>query len=127
MLLLRYYRVQPSIIVPVPPTRTYRKLQPVARLADGLAAKLKIPAAHDAIRKQKQFAELKNVYDAEERRKLLEGAFVVNASRVKGHRVLLVDDLYRSGATMNAIAEVLLRSGATAVFAFALTQTRSRA
>jgi competence protein ComFC len=66
------------------------------------------------------------VYDAEERRKLLEGAFDVNSSRVKGHRILLVDDLYRSGATMNAIAEVLLRSGATAVFAFAFAQTRSR-
>jgi len=84
-------------------------------------------AAHDAIRKQKQFAELKNVYDGEERRKLLEGAFVVNPSRVKGHRVLLIDDLYRSGATMNAIADVLISSGAIVVFAFAFTQTRSRA
>jgi len=119
--------VRPSIIVPVPPTRAYRKLQPVTRLAGELGARLKIPVAHDAIRKQKQFSELKNVYDGEERRKLLEGAFVVNASRVKGHRVLLMDDLYRSGATMNAIAEVLLSSGATAVFAFAFTQTRSRA
>jgi len=121
------WAVKPSIIVPIPPTRAYRKLQPVARLADGLGARLKIPTVHDAIRKQKQFAELKNVYDAEERRKILEGAFDVNSSRVKGHRVLLVDDLYRSGATMNAIADVLLRSGATAVFAFAFTQTRRRA
>jgi predicted amidophosphoribosyltransferase len=119
--------VRPSIIVPVPPTRAYRKLQPVARLAEELGTRLKIPVAHDAIRKQKQFSELKNVYDGEERRKLLEGAFVVNASRVKGHRVSLMDDLYRSGATMNAIAEVLLSSGATAIFAFAFTQTRSRA
>lgn len=124
---IRKWAVKPSIIVPVPPTRAYRKLQPVTRLAEELGTRLKIPVAHDAIRKQKQFSELKNVYDGEERRKLLEGAFVINASRVKGHRVLLMDDLYRSGATMNAIAEVLLRSGATAVFAFAFTQTRSRA
>lgn len=124
---IRKWAVKPSIIVPIPPTRAYRKLQPVARLADGLGAQLKMPVAHDAIRKQKQFAELKNVYDAEERRKLLEAAFDVNSSRVRGHRVLLVDDLYRSGATMNAIADALLRSGATTVFAFAFTQTRSRA
>ena len=123
---IRKWAVKPSMIVPVPPTRAYRKLQPVARLAEELGARLKIPTTHDAIRKQKQFAELKNVYDGEERRKLLEGAFVVNSSRVKGHRVLLVDDLYRSGATMNAIADVLLSSGATSVFAFAFTQTRSR-
>jgi competence protein ComFC len=123
---IRKWAVKPSMIVPVPPTRAYRKLQPVARLAEELGARLRIPTAHDAIRKQKQFAELKNVYDGEERRKLLEGAFVINSPRVKGHRVLLVDDLYRSGATMNAIADVLLSSGATSVFAFAFTQTRSR-
>src|SRR3990172_12542143 len=69
---IRKWAVKPSIIVPVPPTRAYRKLQPVARLAEELGARLKIPTAHDAIRKQKQFAELKNVYDGEERRKLLE-------------------------------------------------------
>lgn len=124
---IRKWAVKPSTIVPIPPTRAYRKLQPVARLADELGARLRIPTVHDAIRKLKQFSELKNVYDGEERRKLLAGAFNVNSSRVKGHRVLLVDDLYRSGATMNAIAEVLLSSGAAAVFAFAFTQTRSRA
>jgi len=124
---IRKWAVKPSIIITVPLTKAYRKLQPVARLADGLGARLKIPVAHDAIRKQKQFAELKNVYDAEERRRLLEGAFDINSSRVKGHRVLLVDDLYRSGATMNAIGDALQRSGAIAVFAFAFTQTRSRA
>lgn len=124
---IRKWAVKPSIIVTVPPRNAYRKLQPVARLADRLGARLKIPVAHDAIRKQKQFAELKNVYDAEARRKLLDGAFDINASRVKDHRVLLVDDLYRSGATMNAIADALHRFGANAVFAFAFTQTRSRA
>jgi competence protein ComFC len=124
---IRSWGANPSIIIPVPPTRIYRRLQPVARLADGLGKRLKIPVAHDAIRKLKQFAELKNVYDAEERRKLLEGAFEINAARATGHRVLLVDDLYRSGATMNAIAQGLTRSGASAVFVFAFTQTRSRA
>ena len=124
---IRKWNVKPSIIVPIPPTRAYRKLQPVARLADELGAQLEITVAHDAIRKQKRFAELKNVYDSEDRRKLLQGAFDVNSSRVKGHRVLLVDDLYRSGATMNAIADVLNNSGATAVFAFAFTKTRSQA
>jgi predicted amidophosphoribosyltransferase len=124
---IRSWGVNPSVIVPVPPTRIYRKLQPVARLADGLGKRLEIPVAHDVIHKLRQFSELKNVYDAEERRKLLEGAFEVNAPRAAEHRILLLDDLYRSGATMNAIAQVLSRSGASAVFVFAFTQTRSRA
>ncbi len=108
----------------LPPTRTYRTIQPVARLANELSGRLQIPVANGAIRKLKQFAELKNVYDAEERRRLLEGAFEVNASKVKDQRILLSDDLYRSGATMNAITEVLVASGASVVYAFAFTQTR---
>ena len=123
---IRSWRVKPSIIVPIPATRTYRRLQPVARLADDIGARLKLLVAHDEIRKKKKFTELKDVYDAEERCRLLEGAFDVDSSRVKGEHVLLVDDLYRSGATMNAIGQVLLASGAVAIYAFAFTQTRSR-
>jgi len=121
---IQSWGVKITTIVPVPPTRTYRTIQPVARLASELGGRLQIPVASGAIRKLKQFAELKNVYDAEERRRLLEGAFEVNASKIEDQRILLFDDLYRSGATMNAIAEVLVASGASVVYAFALTQTR---
>lgn len=79
-----------------------------------------------AIRKVKQIAELKNVYDAEERKQLLKGAFEASAEAIKGQRILLVDDLYRSGATMSAITEALLASGASQVYAFSFTQTRTK-
>jgi competence protein ComFC len=115
-----------SVIVPVPPTRTYRVLQPVLRLASEVGVRLGLPVAADAVRKLKQFAELKNVYDAEERRKLLEGAFEVKPKHVSGERVLLIDDLYRSGATLNAIAERIAAAGASQVYVFGFTQTRSR-
>jgi competence protein ComFC len=115
-----------SLIVPVPPTAT-RAVQPVRLLADGVAAKLKLPIAHDAIEKHERFQELKNVYDVQQRRNLLDGAFVVNAERVRAERILLIDDLYRSGATMNAIAEALSKAGAAVVYAFALTKTRKNA
>lgn len=68
--------------------------------------------------------QLKNVYGFDERRRLLEGAFVVSRSIVEGERILLLDDLYRSGATLNAAAESLAEAGAAAVFALALTKTR---
>lgn len=60
----------------------------------------------------KEIPELKNVYDPEERKRLLKGAFEANPDAISGQRTLLVDDLYRSGATMNEITEVLLASGA---------------
>lgn len=63
----------------------------------------------------------------EERLGLLAGAHDVAMAKVQGHAVLLFDDLYRSGATMNAVTTVLLDDGgATEVFALTITCTRSR-
>jgi hypothetical protein len=43
--LTRSWGIAITMIVPVPPTRTYRTLQPVARLADGLGSRLGVPVA----------------------------------------------------------------------------------
>ncbi|MDX6528402.1 MAG: hypothetical protein QOH41_692 [Blastocatellia bacterium] len=118
--------IESSAIVPVPPTKTYRTFQPVLALAGEIANRFKVPMLKSAIRKAKQIPELKNVYDAEERKRLLRGAFEANAHAVNGQQILLIDDLYRSGATMSAIAETLLASGASKVYAFAFTQTRTK-
>ncbi|HKR12352.1 MAG TPA: phosphoribosyltransferase family protein [Pyrinomonadaceae bacterium] len=123
---IRSWRVDLSAIVPVPPTRAYRTFQPVLALAAGIANTVKVPMIKSAIRKKKEMPELKNIYDPEERKRLLMGAFEVNRNAVNGQRILLVDDLYRSGATMNAITHVLLASGAAEVYAFAFTQTRTK-
>jgi len=48
-----------------------------------------------------------------ERLKNIRNAFVVeNTERVKGKRVLIVDDVYTTGATTNECARVLLKHGA---------------
>lgn len=55
---------------------------------------------------------------AKGRARNVEGAFVVNPSlhtRVKGARILLVDDVYTTGATVGECARVLRRAGARAV------------
>jgi adenine/guanine phosphoribosyltransferase-like PRPP-binding protein len=45
---------------------------------------------------------------------------------VRGKRVLLFDDLFRSGATMNSVTALLYeRAGAAEVYALTLTRTRS--
>lgn len=62
-----------------------------------------------------------------ERLRTLEGAHAIDPLPVAGKSVLLFDDLYRSGATMNAIAALLLDTGKAAkVIALTLTKTRSR-
>ena len=81
----------------------------------------------DLVRKVKETTELKNIYDFNERLKLLENAYAIQQpTLLNGKTILLFDDLYRSGATMNAIAGALQTQGQVAnVDAFALTKTRS--
>ena len=120
---LRTWGVVFSIIVPVPPTRV-RRIQPLFQVVDELGKRMVVPVTRTSLRKKRQIPELKNVYDLEERRRLLESAFAVNQLEILGRNILVIDDLYRSGATLNAVAETLRNSGASAVYALALTQTR---
>ncbi|MBL8634234.1 MAG: hypothetical protein JNM40_13515 [Myxococcales bacterium] len=60
------------------------------------------------------------------RRQQMDGLYVVDAAQTQGKRILLFDDLFRSGSTMNAITEALLGPGqATIVYALTITKTRS--
>jgi predicted amidophosphoribosyltransferase len=115
-----------DIVLPVPPS-TPRQIQPVIKIAAAIAKKLDKTFSANAVRKTKKTPGLKNIHDAEERRELLDGAFAVDASQVKGKGVLLIDDLYRSGATANAVTAALFTAGAARVYFLAATRTRSSA
>ncbi|MGO9604740.1 MAG: ComF family protein [Candidatus Binataceae bacterium] len=111
-------------IVPVPPS-SERSLQPVMTLATELSSRLGIELV-DCVKKVRETPQLKNVTDLDERLRLLEGLHQIDPSAIRGRKILLFDDLYRSGATMNAITDVLYdESGVADVFALAATRTRS--
>jgi competence protein ComFC len=117
--------VSPDLLLPVPPTRT-RRIQPVYQIVDQLSVRLDIPPDFRALYKRKDGGELKDVLDYQARRELLEGAFEADPETVRGRAILLVDDLVRSGATMNAASEALAEAGASAVYVLALTETRRK-
>lgn len=113
-------------IIPMPPS-TARSSQPVLQITEAIANRLGVPHLQTGIAKTKHTPQLKNVYDYQERIKLLEGAYTVDRKQLEGKRLLLVDDLYRSGATMNAVANELMEAGgANEVSVLALTYTRSK-
>ena len=59
------------------------------------------------------------------RRRNLRGAFAVrDAAAVRGQVVLLVDDIYTTGATASACSRVLLRAGAKAVWVATVARTQ---
>lgn len=117
--------IQFDAVVPVPPSRR-RAFQPVIEIANALGARLAKPVLLDVVAKVKETPELKDVFDFGERQKLLEGAFAVDEKAVKGQRLLLVDDLYRSGATAAIVAKELMGAGVSAVYFLAMTKTRTR-
>ncbi len=59
----------------------------------------------------------------DERRRNVRGAFELNAERsVKGKCVLLIDDVYTSGATVNECSRTLKQGGAKAVYVLTLAR-----
>lgn len=113
------------LLVPASKTRT---VQPVPLLSKGIADSLGLEFMDDVIKKTRDIPQLKNVLDYDKRVELLKGVFSVDKAKTKGRKLLLFDDLYRSGATLNEITNTLYDQGQAAdVFALTITCTRSNA
>lgn len=116
-----------DMIVGVPPSRPGRRIQPVPLLADAMGKALGVDVCKDCIKKIKSTAELKTIYEYQKRLEQLADAYAVAADKTKGRSVLLIDDLYRSGATLEAVSKSLKDAGRVGrLFALAFTRTRKR-
>jgi len=114
-----------EVIVPIPPSKLQRPYQPVIEIASELSKALKIVLDTTSLTKKKATPQMKDIGDFSERIAALETAFTVGMA-LEGKDVLLIDDLFQSGATMNVVAQTLKEQGhAKAVCAIALTRTRS--
>jgi len=77
------------------------------------------------LRKRPQSTEMKTEFDLDRRKQMLAGAFIVDGAALRDRDVLLIDDLVRSGATLQAAAEACRSIGrARSVAVLAVTYTR---
>jgi ComF family protein len=84
-------------------------------LARHLAALSGVPCDARALRRVRDTEPLAKTMHREERRAIVDGAFVGRSERAEGRRVLLVDDVVTTGATLDACARALLDAGADEV------------
>lgn len=126
-LLLSTIQLKIDVIIPVPSTNKARVVKPVMLVASELGKRTGIPVAQDALEKISGGPELKTVDSPSERAKLLQQTVRLTGKHdLSGKKVLLFDDLYRSGATLSVATDLLYKQGnAIKVFVLTLTKTRS--
>lgn len=113
-----------DILVPVPlhttrlAQRGYNQSQ---LLADNLALITGQPCLPDALYRQRPTRSQVGL-TAQERQANMESAFTANPLYVANQTLLLIDDVYTTGATLSACALAALDAGALAVYGLAVTR-----
>ncbi|MCX8067469.1 MAG: phosphoribosyltransferase family protein [Anaerolineae bacterium] len=114
-----------DLVVPVPlhPSRfRARGYNHAALLAWSVGRQLGLPVDEEALIKVRA-TKVQMSLGLEERRANVQGAFVARRERVQGRRILVVDDVCTTGATLEACAEALREGGAREVWALTLART----
>lgn len=114
-----------DLVVPMPPSKLQRSFQPVIAIASELGNALGIPVDTTSLKKSKSTPQMKDIGDFSARVSALEAAFTATED-LAGKQILLIDDLFQSGASMNVAARTLKNQGKVkSVYAMALTRTRN--
>ncbi len=110
--------IKPDVIVPVPmygPKERKRGYNQATVFACALGERLNIPVDSKLVKRVKNSLPQK-MLDEQQRKNNLKNAFKVDRADVEYRKVLLVDDIYTTGATMDEVATVLLEAGAASVY-----------
>lgn len=118
-----------DVMIPVPLhwTRLFkRRYNQAALLSQDLSRLIKVPTLLNGLKRVKRTPS-QGVFSASGRKHNVKNAFVVHPdslNAIKNRRIVLVDDVFTTGATVRACAEVLLDAGALNVDVLALARVQ---
>ena len=108
------------IIIPIPlyiKREKWRGFNQAEEIAKHLSSQLKIPFIKKTLIRIKNTKPQTETENREERQNNLKGAFkCLNYNLIKGKNVLLIDDIYTSGSTMEEAARTLKKDGAKKIW-----------
>lgn len=111
------------VSVPLHPRRLKeRGYNQSSLLARELGKHIGLPVIEDCLVRIKQAQPQVKAVDVEERRRNVTDAFACRDERVKGKRIILIDDVCTSGATLESCAAALKNKGATSVWGLTLAR-----
>lgn len=115
---LRDADISPDLIMPVPLARRrlfHRGYNQATLLARPIAHAMNVTIDYDSVRRK--YRSDMGHKTARQRAENIHNVFtVVRPDRIRGRKILLVDDVMTSGATFAELRRVLMRAGATAVY-----------
>jgi ComF family protein len=115
-----------DLIMPVPlhPFRLRaREFNQSLLLAESVGRRLSIPVSYTNLIRTRDTAAQTSFTRSTRLTNLRRAFSLRRPERVQGKRVLLVDDVFTTGTTLNECAKALRRAGATEVYALALART----
>lgn len=114
-----------EILVPVPLHRKRlreRGYNQSDLLAQELSQLTNLPTIGDCLIRQRYALPQARTSNVEERKSNIDGAFTCLDGRLRDKRVLLIDDVATSGATLDACAEAIKAAGASSVWGLVMAR-----
>jgi len=111
-----------TVVLPVPPTKKDRSYQPVFEIAKRVANILD-SKYNDTVLRKDSTEQSKNISIAD--KEAISGSIIKTKMALRKHNILIVDDLYQSGATLNGCTHAL-RQDENIHKIYVLTITRTK-
>ena len=114
-----YRGIKFDLVLYVPPTKSGNL---VMNFAEKFARTIKVPISHDLM-KTRETAEQKIFQNSYSKQDNVKNAFYIDAKIVKDKTILLIDDIYDSGATLKELGNTLTKSGAKWIVPIVIAKT----